>query len=116
MSVFLTGIEGATGVNKNDLAFGSSFPYIALPNSGSGNRNNVGSAPGGSTPANNNNSNSGGNSSGRSATPTGGVGAGFGGTAGGGGIPTAPLGAALAGLVLTGAASVLLWRNRRQTR
>ncbi|HEV8115445.1 MAG TPA: DUF4331 domain-containing protein, partial [Acidimicrobiales bacterium] len=92
------------GVNNNDLTFGSSFPYVALPHSGSGNRNNVGKASGGSTPAANNN-NSGSTSgssgtsgtsgsSGSSATPIGGVAAGFGGSAGGGGIPAAPLGAA----------------------
>jgi len=107
----LTGAKNdlGDGVNKNDLAFGSSFPYIALPNSGSGNRNNVGKASGGggSTAAQ--------GSSGSSATPVGGVGAGFGGTAGGSGLPAAPLGAALAGLALTGAATVLLVRTRRQS-
>ena len=100
------------GVNKNDLSFGNNFPYIALPNSGSGNRNNVGKASGGgggggSTAAQ--------GASSSSATPLGGVGAGFGGTAGGSGLPAAPLGAALAGLALTGAATVLLWRTRRQS-
>ncbi len=84
-------------VNTNDVAFGSTFPYVALPHSGSGE--------------------GGGTDSARGASPRGGVGTGGGGTSrGGGGVPVMPLGAAAVGLALTASAAAMSARARRRTR
>ncbi len=86
------------GVNQNDLEFGSTFPYLALPHSGSS------TAPRGTS--------GGASSAARSSTgagstaPTGGVSTGFGGAAGGG-LPVLPVTVALVGLALAGAGVVV---------
>ncbi len=80
------------GVNTNDVAFGTTFPYVALPHSGSAVRSQAAAPnPGGST-------------------PQGGVAAGAGGTAPDG-TPVLPAAALAAGVGLT------LWgvRSRRAT-
>ena len=78
------------GVNQNDVEFGSTFPYLALPHSGSSTAPR-GTAGGGAS----------GSSAGSSA-PTGGVATGFGGTAGSG-LPVLPITVVLIGLALAGA-------------
>lgn len=83
------------GVDANDKAFLASFPYVALPHSGS--------AVGGGT------SSSGGVSSSNApaaggGVPTGGVRGGAGGTAGGGSLPLLPVALGVAGVVLVGGA------------
>ncbi len=98
------------GVNANDLAFGSSFPYVALPHSGSGETGGTEPASAG-RPASG--SATGGDSTAR--TPTGGVGAGAGGTAGGT-MPVLPVSLAAAGLAMTAAAATLAARARRRPR
>ncbi len=79
------------GVNANDVAFGATFPYVALPHSGSAVRFQAAGDPGATNPG---------------TTPRGGVAAGFGGTASDGvpGLPAAAL-AAGAGLTLWGVRS-----------
>ena len=85
-------LAAGDGVNENDLPFTSSFPYLALPSSGSG----VGA-------------------------PSGGVAAGAGGAArgvltpanDGGSVPVLPISAGAAGLVLAGLGLVIARRNRR---
>jgi hypothetical protein len=89
------------GVNENDLEFGSTFPYLALPHSGSstaprGTAGGSGSAARSSTGA--------GAGSGSTA-PSGGVSTGFGGAAGG--LPVLPVTVALVGLALAGAGVVI---------
>lgn len=106
----LTGAKNdlGDGVNTNDLAFGNSFPYVALPHSGSGESGGTEAASAGrssATPA---------GSSG-AATPTGGVGAGAGGTARGS-LPALPVSLAAVGLALTAAAVTMAARTRRRTR
>ena len=85
-------LAAGDAVDTNDVAFGSAFPYLALPHSGSGEA--VG------------------------ARPSGGMDAGGGGTAGadtsGRGGLALPLSAALLGLGFAGAAGVLLLRTRTQ--
>ena len=87
------------GVNSNDKAFEKSFPYLALPHSGSvGLESRVGGA-----------------GSGSGGSPSGGVGAGAGGTAGGLGqsVPATSVGIAGLGLLLGAAGIVTLRRSRR---
>jgi len=85
-------LAAGDGVNANDVAFGSTFPYLALPHSGSG--------------------------TGAGNSPTGGVGAGGGGTATTAAAPAQqsspvlPLSAAALGLGLAGLGVVLLRRDR----
>lgn len=91
-------------VNGNDLSFGKSFPYLALPHAGS-------------TPGN---GSLGGGSTGRSgAAPSGGVNTGAGGTAvsstagtGHRTVPTLPVAAGLLGVLVAGAGVLTLRRNR----
>ena len=92
------------GINSNDKEFGSSFPYVALPHSGS-----VGleSRSGGTSGS----SGSGGGSG--SGSPSGGVGAGFGGAAGES-VPVAA-GAVLGLGVLLGAAGLVTLRRARRS-
>ena len=95
------------GVNTNDVAFSNSFPYLALPHSGSGSEPHASGA----------------------SSPTGGVSAGGGGTADnprgvlaqGGvsagqsqGVPTLPITLAVVGLAL-GAAGVISMRRSSRT-
>jgi hypothetical protein len=87
-------LAAGDGVDTNDKEFGSTFPYVALPTSGSsttglgvrGSSAAAGSAPG--------------------TAPTGGVSSGFGGLAGEG-LPVLPISVALVGLALAGAGVVL---------
>ncbi|HVM27069.1 MAG TPA: DUF4331 domain-containing protein [Mycobacteriales bacterium] len=89
-------LAAGDGVNSNDKEFGSTFPYLALPHSGT-----VGLE-----------SRSGGTGGSGSGSPSGGVGAGFGGTAGES-VPVAA--AAVAGLgVLLGAAGLVTLRRGRR--
>ncbi len=92
-------LAAGDGVNENDVAFGDTFPYVALPHSGSATTARGTSVKGQS-------------SSGSTATgnaPTGGVSAGFGGAADG--PPVLPVTLALVGLGLAGSGLVL--RRRR---
>jgi hypothetical protein len=90
-------LAAGDGVDVNDKEFGSSFPYLALPTSGSlttglgirGNSTASGQTGGGSGSA-----------------PSGGVSAGFGGLSGEG-LPVLPVTITLVGLALAGAGLVL---------
>jgi hypothetical protein len=85
-------LAAGDGVNQNDVEFGSTFPYLALPHSGSSTRGGTSSAR---------------SSTGAGATaPSGGVATGFGGAAGDG-LPVLPISVALVGVTLAGAGVVL---------
>jgi Domain of unknown function (DUF4331) len=90
-------LAGGDGVNAPANRIGSSFPYLALPNSASVNEaSSKGTA---------------------NAMPSGGVATGNGGTAvlsGSAGLPAGPVTAALVGLVLAGAGVTALGRGRRR--
>jgi hypothetical protein len=95
-------LAAGDGVNENDKEFGSTFPYLALPTSGSsttglGVRGNSASSPSGTS----------GGATG--SAPSGGVSSGFGGLSGEG-LPVLPVTVALVGLALAGAG--LLVRKR----
>ncbi len=94
-------LAAGDGVNENDVAFGRSFPYVALPHGASVNeaKGGGGSAVAGST-------------SSQAAAPAGGVSAGGGGTAQSG-LPVAPIAAGLAGVLLSAAGLISI--RRRQT-
>jgi hypothetical protein len=93
------------GVDGNDKEFGATFPYLALPHSGStGLQSRTTASAGGGTVVD--------GPGGSAAAPNGGVGAGFGGAADSG-LPLAPAGMALLGVVLGAAGVVLLRRTRR---
>jgi hypothetical protein len=101
VDIELRALEGAVrgtatdlgdGVDANDVAFGSSFPYVALPHSGSAVR--TATAAGGAT----------------TAAPKGGAGTGGGGTAGEA-LPVWPLAAVGGGALLVGAGVLLRRRN-----
>ena len=100
------------GVNENDKAFGSTFPYLALPESGSSTEPRAtrsGAGGGGSTPGGGGSTPGGSAGSGGSRTggaPTGGVATGFGGLADGG-LPVLPVSIVLVGLALAGSGLVL---------
>ncbi len=83
-------LAAGDGVNTNQVAFGSTFPYVALPNTAAVNQART------------------------KATPGGGVDGGAGGTASSG-LPMAPIGVAVAGgaLLLVGGGWML--RRRRQS-
>jgi len=89
------------GVNQNDKAFGSAFPYVALPESGSSTDARATRTGGGLSSS----SGSGGSGSSSSA-PSGGVASGFGGLAGDG-LPVVPVSLAVLGVALAGAGVVL---------
>ena len=93
-------LAAGDGVNANDVAFGSSFPYLALPHSGSSTQAR-GSSTGGSK----------GSSAAAGAAPSGSVSAGFGGTSDS--LPVVPITLALLGIAAAGSAIVL--RSRRTT-
>jgi len=102
-------LAAGDGVDQNDLAFETSFPYVALPHGGSVNQGDSAStaASGSGTPA---------AASGTAAptapsTPSGGVGAGAGGTAGSDSLPVLPIGIALAGLLLASTTIVVTRRS-----
>ena len=85
----LTGAKGTAatlgdGVDANDVPFGTAFPYVALPHSGSTSR--AAAAPATTT-----------------GTPKGGAGTGAGGTAHGSGTPVLPWAAGLGGVALLAA-------------
>ena len=89
-------LAAGDGVNANDVAFGDTFPYVAMPHSGSNTNargTSVSAASVGSP------------SAATGSAPAGGVSAGFGGTAGG--PPVLPVTLALVGLGLAGAGIVL---------
>ena len=93
------------GVNTNDKEYGDTFPYIALPHSGSVGLESRSGGTGGSSGS--------GSGSGGSGSPSGGVGAGFGGTAG---DSVTPVSAGVAGLgVLLGVAGLVSLRRSRRT-
>jgi hypothetical protein len=95
-------LAAGDGVDANDLEFGSRFPYLALPHSGSSVQAR-GSSIAGTTQQ--------GASGGATGTaPSGGVRTGFGGTSGEG-LPVLPVSIALIGLALAGSGLVL---RRRQ--
>jgi hypothetical protein len=87
-------LAAGDGVNRNDVAFGKSFPYVALPHDGSVN-NGVGAAS-------------------SAGTPSGGAATGGGGTAAGQSspsVPVLPASAALFGLLLAAGGMVALRRK-----
>lgn len=90
-------LAAGDGVDANDKEFGSAFPYVALPTSGS-------STTGLGVSGNSTASGPAGTSSG--SAPSGGVSTGFGGSAGDG-LPVLPISVALVGLALAGAGVVL---------
>jgi len=95
-------LAAGDGVNQNDLEFGSTFPYLALPHSGSSTAPR-GTSGGAST--------SGAGSSGAAGSaPTGGVSTGFGGLSGDG-LPVLPVTIALLGVALAGAGVFLRQRK-----
>ncbi len=97
-------LAAGDGVNTNDAEFGSTFPYVALPFSGSSTSargTSVGGSSGGA-------STGAGSSSG--SAPSGGVATGFGGLADDG-LPVLPISIALVGLALAGAGVVLRTRK-----
>ena len=86
------------GVDTNDKAFGKSFPYVALPTSGSNTQ------PRGSSGSN--------TAGGTGGAPSGGVASGFGGLAqDGDSVPVLPIGIALGGLAVAGAGIALRRRS-----
>ena len=91
-------LAAGDGVNANDVAFGESFPYVALPHSGS-----VATARGTAGVT-------GGAASGAAAAPSGSVSTGFGGSSDT--LPVLPITAALVGLALAGSGLVLRTRTR----
>ena len=98
-------LAAGDGVNTNDKEFSNSFPYVALPHSGSVGLESRSGGTGGSSGS--------GSGSGGSGSPSGGVGAGFGGTAQG---SVTAVSAGVAGLgVLLGAAGLVTLRRSRRT-
>lgn len=93
------------GVNQNDLKFGSTFPYVALPHSSGVNTANGGLSAGGAP--------SSGSAPNAAVTPQGGVAAGGGGTAGGGSTPVLPISLAVGGVMLAGAAALSVRKSRQ---
>ena len=93
-------LAAGDGVNQNDLKFGNSFPYVALPHSGG-----VNTVGGGSTAV---------ESASGSAAPQGGVAAGGGGTAGSD-TPVVPISVAVGGVMLAGAAALSVRKNQMAT-
>ncbi|MGZ6803891.1 MAG: DUF4331 domain-containing protein [Nocardioidaceae bacterium] len=92
-------LAAGDGVNENDVAFGDTFPYLALPHSGSAT-----TARGTSVSAQ-----SAGSSSSTGTAPSGGVAAGAGGAASS--TPVLPVTVALVGIALAGAGLVLRRRS-----
>jgi len=117
------------GVNANDLPFGTRFPYLALPHSGSGGGATQSAGSGGAPQGAG--SGAGASSSrdsagsgqaaaqpselprGEASVPVGGVGAGAGGTASDGGLPVVPVAVAVTGLLLAAAGGVVVRRAVR---
>lgn len=106
-------LAAGDGVNQNELPFGSSFPYVALPHSADVNRAAGGgttniaasssaapAAPGAGTEV-----------AGNSTAPTGGVGAGAGGTSDSDSMPIVPISAVVIGLLMAGSVTYLLTRK-----
>ncbi len=89
-------------VNSNDLSFGSSFPYVALPHSDSVNRSSGGGGSAGAS----------GSGAGGNGAPAGAVGAGYGGLAEDEGFPAFPVAAIAAGVLLAGAGVLVRSRER----
>jgi hypothetical protein len=90
-------LAAGDGVNANDVSFGASFPYVALPHSGSATatRGTTSGAAGGAS---------------TDSAPSGSVSAGFGGTSSD--LPVLPITAALVGIALAGSGLVLRARTR----
>ncbi len=95
-------LAAGDGVNENDVAFGRTFPYVALPHGSSVNE----SKASGSSVA-------GASTSSGAAAPAGGVSAGFGGTNASSTSPIVPITAALGGVLLSIAGVMTI--RRRQT-
>ena len=106
-------LAAGDGVNTNDVAFGQTFPYLALPHSGSTPGNgSLGGGTSGSTAAGSSGS-SGSGSSGTSSMPSGGVATGAGGTANVSHTePLVPISVALLGVLFAGLGVVTLRRSR----
>ncbi|GAC1444312.1 MAG: DUF4331 domain-containing protein [Mycobacteriales bacterium] len=93
-------LAAGDGVNANDVAFGASFPYVALPHSGSATTARGTSSGSTSAAA----------SSAAGAAPAGSVSTGFGGSSHH--LPVLPITVALVGLALAGSGVVLRARTR----
>ncbi len=94
-------LAAGDAVNENDLEFGSTFPYVALPHSGSSTQargTSSGSSASSSTGAG-------------SSAPRGSVSSGFGGSSSS--LPVTPIAVGLLGLALAGAGLVLRARHAR---
>ena len=95
-------LAAGDAVDQNDVAFGRSFPYVALPHPASGGGSNsrpaVSAASDGSVAP-------------VAPAPVGGVSAGAGGSAGGSPVPILPISAAVAGLLIGGAGIVTMRRR-----
>jgi hypothetical protein len=91
-------LAAGDGVNANDVEFGESFPYVALPHSGS------------STQARGTSSGSTGDAATSGSAPSGAVATGFGGTSDN--LPVLPITVGLLGLAVAGSGLVLRARTR----
>jgi len=108
------------GVDANDLPFGTRFPYLALPHSGSGGGATQSAGSGGGAGSSRDSAGSGQAAAqpselprGEASVPVGGVGAGAGGTASDGGLPVVPVAVAVTGLLLAAAGGVVVRRAVR---
>jgi len=100
-------------VNNNDVPFGSSFPYVALPHAGS-NLGTGGTASTDNIPGGNGAAASGASAAGTMTMPTGGVATGGGGTAvpASDSTPVLPITVGALGVLLLGAGAWTLGRGR----
>jgi uncharacterized membrane protein YgcG len=97
-------LAAGDGVNANDLEFGDSFPYVALPHSGSSTQargTSSGSSGGAAT----------GSSGGTGSAPSGSVSSGFGGSSDS--LPVLPITVGLLGLAIVGSGLVLRTRTAK---
>ncbi|MBC7374788.1 MAG: DUF4331 family protein, partial [Frankiales bacterium] len=103
-------LKAGDGVNANDAKFGSTFPYVAMPHTGSATTARGTSVRGASTGASTGAGGSSGAGSSSGSAPSGGVSTGFGGLAGDS-LPVLPISIALVGLAVAGAGVVLRTRK-----
>ncbi|HEX2699308.1 MAG TPA: DUF4331 domain-containing protein [Acidimicrobiales bacterium] len=97
-------------VDGNDVGFGSSFPYVALPHNDGVNAKNSQSRSA-SVASVNASAASGAGTESAAPAPSGGVAAGYGGAARDGSLPLLPLSAAVAGMLVAGAGALTMRRR-----